>query len=192
MYLKYAVDVDNTTANTKYNIQNILLDKQETEQGKKFLAAETMEQICKIFGVHEYYKEKQIEYKKRLQEIRKNLDVEPANKKIRISSGDDNGIIFENITYIRSNYLKDTELPKSIMHLYAKKNLSQIPKYTFERKGSQFRAIMHLDGKKYSSTAWDKSKRAAEQCACLVGLYHLKLVSSEELIEKKILNRYEP
>lgn len=185
-YLKYAIDYDNTTANTKYNIQNILLDKQETEQGKLFLASESMEQICEVFDMKEYYQKKQLEFQARIKELSEND--EPPEKKIKI----DDDVLYENITYIRSNYLKDTELPKSILHLYAKKNLSQIPKYTFERKGSQFRAILHLDGKKYSSKVWDKSKRAAEQCACLVACFRLKLVSQQELIDIRSLDRYQP
>jgi tRNA-dihydrouridine synthase 2 len=192
MYLKYAIDYDNTVANTKYNIQNILLDKQETEQGKRFLASETMKQICEVFGedIKEYYQKKQLELRERINK----LSEEPQQKKIKLSNGnknDDDDIIFENITYSRSNYLKDTELPKSLLHLYAKKNLSQIPKYTFERKGNQFRAILHLDGKKYSSTVYDKNKKSAEQCACLCALTHLKLVTREELIENRSLNRYQ-
>lgn len=44
-YLKYAIDYDNAPANTKYCIQNILKELQETPMGKKFLEAQTMEQI---------------------------------------------------------------------------------------------------------------------------------------------------
>lgn len=188
LYLKHAIDYDNTTANTKYNIQNILLDQQETEQGKRFLAAESLEQICEVFEMKDYYQQQQLEFQKRIAQQSISND-EPPQKKIKIV---DNDVIYENIAYIRSNYLKDTDLPKSILHLYAKKNLSQNPKYTFERKGSQFRAVMHLDGKKYSSLVWDKNKKAAEQCACLVGCLHFKLVSRQELIENRSLDRYEP
>lgn len=44
-YLKYAIDYDNTPANSKYCIQNILKELQETPLGKKFLESHTMEQI---------------------------------------------------------------------------------------------------------------------------------------------------
>lgn len=44
-YLKYAVDYDNSPSNTKYCIQNILKELQETPRGKKFLECQTLEQI---------------------------------------------------------------------------------------------------------------------------------------------------
>lgn len=44
-YLKYAVDYDNSPNNTKYCVQNMLKELQETPMGKKFLECQTLEQI---------------------------------------------------------------------------------------------------------------------------------------------------
>ena len=44
-YLRLAVDFDNSPSNTKYCIQNILRDLQETPLGKRFLETQTLEQI---------------------------------------------------------------------------------------------------------------------------------------------------
>lgn len=44
-YLKYAIDYDNAPSNTKYCVQNIIRDLQESPLGKKFLASQTLEQI---------------------------------------------------------------------------------------------------------------------------------------------------
>lgn len=44
-YLKYAVDYDNLPSNTKYCIQNILREQQESTLGKKFLGTQTLEQM---------------------------------------------------------------------------------------------------------------------------------------------------
>lgn len=44
-YLKYAVDYDNAPSNTKYCVQNMLKELQETPRGKKFLECQTLEQI---------------------------------------------------------------------------------------------------------------------------------------------------
>lgn len=44
-YLIYAVDCDNPPSNTKYCIQNILREQQESALGKKFLNCQTLEQI---------------------------------------------------------------------------------------------------------------------------------------------------
>lgn len=47
-YLKLAVDYDNSPSNTKYCIQNILRELQETPRGRKFLECQTLEQIWYI------------------------------------------------------------------------------------------------------------------------------------------------
>lgn len=44
-YLKYCIDYDNSPSNTKYCVQNILRELQETPRGKAFLEAQTLEQI---------------------------------------------------------------------------------------------------------------------------------------------------
>lgn len=44
-YLKLAVDYDNSPSNTKYCVQNILRDLQETPLGRRFLDAQTLQQI---------------------------------------------------------------------------------------------------------------------------------------------------
>lgn len=44
-YLMLAVDFDNTPSNTKYCIQNILRELQETPRGREFLECQTLEQI---------------------------------------------------------------------------------------------------------------------------------------------------
>lgn len=45
-YLRYAIDYDNAPANTKYCIQNMLRDLQETARGKLFLETQTLEQMA--------------------------------------------------------------------------------------------------------------------------------------------------
>lgn len=44
-YLRYAVRYDNAPANTKYCVQNMLKELQETPRGKRFLETQTLEQI---------------------------------------------------------------------------------------------------------------------------------------------------
>lgn len=44
-YLKYAVDYDNPPANTKYCVQNILRELQDSPLGRRFLEAQTLEKI---------------------------------------------------------------------------------------------------------------------------------------------------
>ena len=44
-YLKYAIDYDNIFSNTKYNVQMMLRDLQETPSGRRVLGAKTVEEI---------------------------------------------------------------------------------------------------------------------------------------------------
>jgi len=44
-YLRYTVDYDNAPANSKYCVQNMLRELQETPRGKKFLEAQTLQQM---------------------------------------------------------------------------------------------------------------------------------------------------
>lgn len=44
-YLRYAVDYDNVAPNTKYCIQNMLRNIQETERGRNFLESTSLQQI---------------------------------------------------------------------------------------------------------------------------------------------------
>lgn len=44
-YLKLCIEYDNTPANSKYCVQMMLRELQETPRGKKFLESETLEEI---------------------------------------------------------------------------------------------------------------------------------------------------
>ncbi|CRL01559.1 CLUMA_CG014269, isoform A [Clunio marinus] len=162
-YLAIAIDYDSHPANVKYCIQNMLRELQESEMGKRFLDAQTMEQIAEVFDMKDYCKQKQQEfYEKRLslsRDIVRETSEEPLPKRIKV----DNGKIEENIAFIRANYVKDIDLPKSILHAHTKKKLRTVPSYETEQKDRYFRATLSLGNKKYSSTFWEKNKKNAEQ-----------------------------
>lgn len=44
-YLKLSVDYDNAAHNTKYCVQNILKELQESPRGKQFLQCQTLQQM---------------------------------------------------------------------------------------------------------------------------------------------------
>lgn len=67
------------------------------------------------------------------------------------------------------------------MHLYCAKNFKKVPKYEIIQEQKLFKAILTLDGKKYSSLYWEKNKRYAEQGAALACLLELGIVDSETL-----------
>lgn len=195
MYLKLAVDYDSVATNTKYCVQNMLRELQESEMGKRFLEAQLMEQICDVFDLKDYCKQKQMEYQKKEMELRRKRKEneeqngnEPDAKKPKI---EDENTIIENIAFVRANYSKDVDLPKSILHLFLKKKLRLFPKYTTEQKGCLFRSTLTIDGKKYSSTFWEKNKKFAEQGASLVACLHYNLVTRDELIQNGSMNMFE-
>ncbi|XP_063229786.1 tRNA-dihydrouridine(20) synthase [NAD(P)+]-like isoform X2 [Bacillus rossius redtenbacheri] len=49
-YLRYAVQYDNPPGNTKYCVQNMLRDLQDTPRGKQLLETQTLEQMCVAAG----------------------------------------------------------------------------------------------------------------------------------------------
>lgn len=53
-YLKLAIDYDNSPSNTKYCVQNMLKELQETPRGKKFLECQTLEQIWQVMKITSY------------------------------------------------------------------------------------------------------------------------------------------
>lgn len=191
-YLMISVDYDNYPANVKYCVQNMLRDLQDTELGKQFLDAQTLDQICDVFHLKDYYRQKSLEFHKKGMLMRRDIvpggEDEPLNKRIKL--GDDE-TIEENIAFIRSNYVKDTALPKSILHTYTKKTLRTVPIYKTEQNERLFRAILTLGNKKYSSTFWEKNKKNAEQGAAMVCMLHSGLIAKGELTENGSMNMFD-
>lgn len=190
-YLELAIDYDTCANNAKYCVQNMLRDLQESEMGRRFLDAQTMEQLCDVFGLKDYCKQKQLEFKQKGMAMRRDLaptsEDGPMVKRLKL----DDGRIEENVVFIRSNYLKDTDLPKSLLHTHTKKKLRTIPTYESEQNDRLFRAVLTLGSKKYSSSFWEKNKRCAEQGAALVCMLHLGLVSKDELVENGSMTSYD-
>lgn len=75
-------------------------------------------------------------------------------------------------------------LPKARLHAWAGKNGHKLPTYNTEQVQKLFRTVLTFNGKKYTSSFWEKNKKFAEQGAALVCLFHLGLTTEEEL--KKI------
>ncbi|XP_053625329.1 tRNA-dihydrouridine(20) synthase [NAD(P)+]-like isoform X3 [Plodia interpunctella] len=183
-YLKLSVDYDNSPSNTKYCVQNILRDLQETPRGRQFLDCQTLEQICSIWDLREYCKQKQSHYHKmgiqgRWQVSPSNL--EPPQKKLKSVDMDLDDVSQMKVCFIRANF-NDLNLPKTQLHTWAGKNGLKLPVYETQQIEKLFRTIITFDGKRYTSTFWEKNKKFAEQSAALVCLYKLGLVTEEQLI----------
>jgi tRNA-dihydrouridine synthase 2 len=190
-YLKLSVDYDNPPHNSKYCIQGILGSLQDSELGKRFLEAQTLEQICDVWGMKDYCKQKQQEYLKKGMLCRRDIAPPLTNgNPPKKQKTDDPNLIEKNIAFIRANYQKDTDLPKSVLHLHALKVLKSRPSYETEQHDKLFRSTLSLNGKKYTSLFWEKNKKFSEQGAALVCLQHLGLVSDKDLIENGSMSFY--
>uniref|UniRef100_A0A7G3B1X4 Putative trna-dihydrouridine synthase n=1 Tax=Lutzomyia longipalpis TaxID=7200 RepID=A0A7G3B1X4_LUTLO len=182
-YLKLCVDYDNSAHNTKYCVQNMLRELQETPRGRIFLESQTLEQICQIWDLGEYCRQKQLEYQQKGMFTRRDcssfIQEGPAVKKIKL----DPDIIERNVAFVRANYKQTNELPKSILNNYAFKGGIKLPTYETHREEKLFRSIISFEGKRYTSSFWEKNKKFAEQGAALVCLLNLGLVTEEILLE---------
>lgn len=185
-YLKLAIQYDNPVGNTKFNLQNILRDIQETELGQRFLASQSTEEMCEIWDLSEYYKEAQSKKTHLDSAIRREIIVENPRKKMKIEHENGHEIITHKIRYLRSKY-KENESPKSILYLHSTKNKLLPPKYEIRSHQKLFQAVVTFEKNQYSSSYLEVSKRYAEQSAALVCLFSKGLVPEDQLIKDGIL-----
>ncbi|CAH2268818.1 jg8993 [Pararge aegeria aegeria] len=184
-YLKLAVDYDNSPSNSKYCIQNILRELQETPRGRRFLECQTLEQICAIWDLEWYCQEKQSEYHKKGIQGRWQVcpdELEPPNKRFKVAELNLEGVIKMKVCFIRASFT-DTNLPKSQLHAWAGKNGFKLPTYHTHQVEKLFCSVLTFNDQKYTSTFWEKNKKFAEQGAALVALFHLGVISEENLIK---------
>lgn len=103
----------------------------------------------------EYCRQKQLEYQSRGILGRREVTPDmfgPKQKKIKTEIGSD--VIEMKCAFIRACYPKDTDLPKTKLFSWCNKNKYKPPKYEVIHQDKLFRAILTLNGKKYSSSYW--------------------------------------
>ncbi|XP_049857294.1 tRNA-dihydrouridine(20) synthase [NAD(P)+]-like [Schistocerca gregaria] len=184
-YLKYAVDYDNSPSNTKYCVQNMLRELQETPLGKKFLEMQTLDQICSLWGLKEYCCNKQAEYRQLGLLTREDVvpsSLQPAAKKRKLSE-EEESITEWKCVFRRNDYASDTDLPKTRLLMWSRKQGLKQPIYNTQQEEKLFKSVVTLNGKKYSSSYWEKNKRRAEQSAALTCLCELEIVDVAELVK---------
>ncbi|XP_031849379.1 dihydrouridine synthase 2 isoform X2 [Nomia melanderi] len=187
-YIKYAVDCDNSPSNTKYCIQNILREQQESPLGRRFLNSQTLEQICDVWELSDYCRSKRKEFEEKgllgrsqvspMKEDEVHLEDQSCNKR-KLSEEED--IVLMHCAFLRNNYVSDLELPKTILHKWTQTQRKKMPQYETHQKGKLFRSVITVDGRKYGSSFWEKNKKWAEQGAALVCLFSLGLVNEKSV-----------
>ncbi|XP_011687505.1 PREDICTED: tRNA-dihydrouridine(20) synthase [NAD(P)+]-like isoform X2 [Wasmannia auropunctata] len=181
-YLKHAIDCDNSPSNTKYCIQNILRELQESPLGRKFLDAQTLEQICEIWGLDDYCRSKSKEFQdkgllSRFQITPGILDKDNISHKRKIQEEED--VFLMRCAFLRNNYITDSELPKTRLFKWTKENRKKMPVYNTRQENKLFCSVVTVDGRKYGSSFWEKNKKWAEQGAALVCLYFLGIIDEK-------------
>ncbi|XP_034251715.1 tRNA-dihydrouridine(20) synthase [NAD(P)+]-like [Thrips palmi] len=189
-YLTLSVDYDNNGSNSKYCVQNMLRELQETPRGKVFLEAQTLEQICAVWDLADYCRKRQLEFKAAgllgRREIcpqilrQESADNGTPTKKIKLQETND-GIITMKIAYIRSLYPTDNDLPKTRLLGWVRTQRIGMPSYKTIQEGKLFQSVLTVNGVQYTSSMWEKNKRWAEQGAALVCLCSLGQVDSATL-----------
>ena len=187
-YLRYAVDYDNSPANTKYCVQNMLKELQETPRGKKFLEAQTLLQMCALWDLSDYCCKKQLEFKEKGLQGRDTVvpsSYEPQTKRRKLGDESDD-VVEMKCAFYRNLFASDADLPKTKLLTWAMKKGLKHPVYATEQQDKLFKSVVTVDGKKYSSSYWEKNKRRAEQgaalvCLCALGIVDIKTVSDAAL-----------
>ncbi|XP_025073342.1 tRNA-dihydrouridine(20) synthase [NAD(P)+]-like [Pogonomyrmex barbatus] len=186
-YLKHAIDCDNSPSNTKYCVQNILRELQESPLGRKFLDAQTLEQICEVWGLGDYCRSKRKEFRDkgllgRFQVTPTIFDKELSNgisHKRKAQENEDVSLM--RCAFLRNNYITDSELPKTRLLKWTKEYHKKMPVYDTRQENKLFCSVVTVDGRKYGSSFWEKNKKWAEQGAALVCLYFLGIIDEESL-----------
>lgn len=186
-YLKYAVDCDNSPSNTKYCVQNILRELQESPLGRKFLDSQTLEQICEVWGLGDYCRSKNKEFREkgllgRFQVMPVILDKDKDNNfSYKRKIYEENDVSLMRCAFLRNSYTTDSELPKTRLLKWTKENRKKMPVYNTRQEDKLFCSVVTVDGRKYGSSFWEKNKKWAEQGAALVCLYFLGVIDEKSL-----------
>uniref|UniRef100_A0A2M4BKY6 Putative trna-dihydrouridine synthase n=1 Tax=Anopheles marajoara TaxID=58244 RepID=A0A2M4BKY6_9DIPT len=207
-YLTLSVRYDNPPANSKYCVQMMLRSLQESPIGRRLLDSQTMQQMCDIWELGDYCRETQLVYHRAGNQGRRACRPRTLSQDHVVNGSDGGGgkrqcldgqtsnhepsVIEENICFIRANFPNDTELPKTKLFLYARRNHLELARYEVHQKDKLFKATIQFDGKSYSSTFWEKSKRFAEQAAALVCLVQLGVEQRDTLVANGAMMRPVP
>uniref|UniRef100_A0AAQ4S4R2 DRBM domain-containing protein n=1 Tax=Gasterosteus aculeatus aculeatus TaxID=481459 RepID=A0AAQ4S4R2_GASAC len=162
-YLKHAIRYNNHAFNTKYCLCQMLRDKVESPLGRRVQAAQTSAEISEALGLQEFYQQTQ----DKLQARRDAAHSGGAPERL-VMDGDVTTMV---VRFERREYPPHIT-PKMFLLEWSRKEKLQQPLYeTVQRSQDRsFQSIVTVEGKRYRSTLWEKSKKFAEQAAAVVFL----------------------
>lgn len=165
-FLELACQYDESYTMTKYVVQRILgADQEYDPRGKATVAAGSVLQICKAFGMEDVYDKWRDERKKK-----------QSKKRARV---DDDGVYNIEVSFPLKrlkNSVGFSPTPKMVLHDYCVE--TKIPKATYEvvkRDDKRFVATACIGDKKYRSGIGQPNLRMAEQVAALAALHGMNI-----------------
>lgn len=169
-YIKLAINFDNNFGNTKYCLQRLLHEDTTSTEALQLLHAKEMLEICEIWNLTSYY-EDAVQRRTHKMEIMKDNENEKRKRKRSNLSSE---ITEMKVKYLRKLYTGGVT-PKGILLEWSRRNSIKQPTYeTIEREEDRwFKSVVVVGDKKYSSTEWEGSKKAAEQAAAIVCLQYM-------------------
>ncbi|KAH8416366.1 hypothetical protein KR222_000735 [Zaprionus bogoriensis] len=146
-YLRLCIEYDNAPHNSKYCVQSILRELQETPRGKRFLQCQTLQQICEIWHLGDHCRRRQRELRAMGNAGRANVTpadghikrqkLELAEHAISELSAQDaeqyKGVICRNLAFLRSTFESGKchlDLPLALCGTYSRLSLAdnKLPK----------------------------------------------------------------
>jgi len=182
-YFSYAIEYDYPFNIVKYCVQQLLGSLQESDLGRRFLTCATMGDLCQVFGFGLEYKHKQellASQERPDKEFSEKMDKEQkvATRKRKI--GED--LVTEMFCpFVRGHYGENesSNLPKTLLLMYARQKQLGQPIYVMEQQDKQFRARVKVGEESFGSMAWEKNKKYAEQGAALVAVKCLNITKDD-------------
>lgn len=166
-YIKLAINFDNNFGNTKYCLQRLLHEDTTSTEALQLLHAKEMLEICEIWNLTSYYEDAVQRRTHKMETMKDNENEKRKRKRSNLSSE----ITEMKVKYLRKLYTGGVT-PKGILLEWSRRNSIKQPTYeTIEREEDRwFKSVVVVGDKKYSSTEWEGSKKAAEQAAAIVCL----------------------
>lgn len=166
-YIKLAINFDNNFGNTKYCLQRLLHEDTTSTEALQLLHAKEMLEICEIWNLTSYYEDAVQRRTHKMETMKDNENEKRKRKRSNLSSE----ITEMKVKYLRKLYTGGVT-PKGILLEWSRRNSIKQPTYeTIEREEDRwFKSVVVVGYKKYSSTEWEGSKKAAEQAAAIVCL----------------------
>ncbi|KAL5106941.1 tRNA-dihydrouridine 20 synthase NAD P like [Taenia crassiceps] len=179
-YLELAVKYNHNISGTKNCIQRIFSEKTSSAEYVKTGSAETMAEMCEIWGLPQ----KVIESAKLcsddrvrvLDEISMNrTSLQEKRPRLEEETKEGNDVITLPLGFVRHEWPEVGDLPKQILVQHCKRSRIAFPTYsTVEDKASRtFLSIVTVNGASYSHKIASTTKRFAEQAAALACITHL-------------------